>query len=248
MLIIDAKNVNPLSAFYQIRKSLKQLKGVNSTSIFRRKNGYSIIHNLRKYEEYLDSIYRYSYHAKTKSKNKVPVNFKRAFGSSPIKDKYFYIYEDIMKPKIVLARKNESLNFIITDDKDEQHINFRYQECRKSTHCFHMQDRRTSENIGFLGLDIETDEFEDEVHLFINVESVYLKPEFRGKKYSPLFINELSNFVSKAMSDCKLRLTVDQRLYVVNATSFLTCDSDTFVSMVEDAITELCARHDLKMM
>jgi hypothetical protein len=248
MLVIDAKHINPLSAFYQVRKALTRLKGVSSISIFKRKDVGSIIHNLNKYDEYLDSIYRFSYHAKTKSKDKVPESFVRTFGTSPVNDKYFYIYEDIMKPKITLARKNDSLKFISSSDQHDQSVNFRYQECRRCTYCFHMQDRGTSENMGFLGLDIESDQFEDEIHLYVNVESVYIKPEYRGRKHSLLFVAELSQFVSKAMTDTELQLAVGQKIYVANATSPMSCGSDMFVSMIEDAIADLCTAHELSQM
>ena len=248
MLIVDAQSVNPLAAFYIVRKNLEKLKGITSASIFKRKNEESILHNLKKFDDYIDAIYRFSYHAKTKSKAEVPLSFKRTFGSSPINDKYFYIYEDIMKPKIVLANKNDSLTFVVTNDKIEQQVNFRYLECRKSTYCFHLQDRKTSQNIGFLGLYIETEDLEGEIHLYIHVESVYIKPEFRGNKFSLLFINELSLFASKAMADCKLKLKPNQKLIVMNTTSQMACGSDMFVSMIEDNVSFLCKLNDLEQM
>jgi len=245
MLIIDAQYINPLSAFYKVRQSLNKLSGVTSSSVFKRKNTDSILHFLKKFDDYIDAIYRFSYQTKTDSKAEVPKSFRRTFGSSPIKDQYFYIYEDIMKPKIVMARTNDSLTFIHSDDKFDQAVNFQYQQCRKCTYCFHMQNRKTLENIGFLGLQIEQHDFEEELYLHIEVESMYIKAEFKDHENCSLFIKEIKQFISRAIDDCKLKLKANQKMVVSNATSYMSCYNDFFLSELEDLITFLCPNTEI---
>lgn len=185
MLVLEtcSQALNPATAFYhKVKPAIETLRGVKWCNLAGRKTAQEEClqapyhHNLNKYYEFKDALYRYSYLAKTNDKQGIPSQLRKTFATSIISHHKYYYFSGINNMlKIKETSQNTSLKSFAHTKADTayKHLRQLRHDENEVKQVFHFEDLSTNQLVGFYGLTHSIDYSYGDCEVIISLDSLY---------------------------------------------------------------------------
>lgn len=245
MLVMDYSNMKEAEKILNtiLVPAIKKMDDVRDCKINQRQcDKKTIFHNLKKVHEFYDAVDRYSYLAKTKSKDYVHNAFEKSFGKTANIDKKYYSLEGNTMLKIQEIKQANNVKFV-NDACIEAEYNSLKEFKNTDTETklmFTIEDLQVNKAAGFYGLSYD---FSDDV-LQLSFDSFYIAQDYANAGWDDVLYPQLVHQIQVILASLK---PVNGEVLVCLSAQLIEEAEELLIAAVELATTDLKLKYKLTL-